>query len=233
MGEFERSLACYREAMDVASTLYPSNHPRYADIYLHLHRLYDAAGAVEKGSNYRKLYIDVKRRFDGALQTANFNHKVAEAYREYGNRALTIKSYTDALNKNINSAGSNNYLTAGAYNDLGLAYMFFGDFGMAIDNFGKSLSIFERLYGEGDSSTAAIFDNIALAYRSTQRYDRALQFYVKSLAVKEKNLGKRDSNTLETYLNIYRIYREMGDRNNSNYFYNIYLQNGGDESELV
>jgi tetratricopeptide (TPR) repeat protein len=129
-----------------------------------------------------------------------------------------INQIQDVLERILKELGDKSYVTAYAYNKIGISKMIQSDLAGAEANFKKALEIRLAIYGENHKDVGMSYNNLGTVYESTDAA-KAFESYSKALSIYIKTLGPDDYQVAMTSGNLGNMYEQSQDYDKAFQYY--------------
>ena len=178
-GEFERSLATNRRALDVAI----ASGDRYTQgrVYSNLGIVYAAQGHYREALDVYEKSVVLKESTSDAADVAVTLNNIGNIHAEQGNLELALGFYTRSLG--IIEKTDDGTAKAAGLGNIGVIYRAMGKLDLALGQFQQALAIHERLGNRRGIATSTY--NLASIRRLEGNKAEALAGYRVSLALRE------------------------------------------------
>ena len=216
MGQLQRSLQLYNEAIDLSSKTDPDTL-EIASIYNNIGSIYSKLGQQEKALEYYEKDLAIKEKSDTTEKyslATTFNnlsmHKLHYAGDVSGARQLCDK----AIKLVIECFGDDHHGLGKIYENSGTIYLTEGDYGKAIAHLEKSIGINRTNLGPDHPNVGAAKTTLGLALKRSGKHEEALTQYQEAEEIVSK-MPQFDSTASTLYSNMSTLYGEMGDAEKS------------------
>jgi signal transduction histidine kinase len=213
-GDFNRSIAVYRECLSIAQK--NKDSLKIGNALIGIGIVKEKKGEFEEALQYYFMALKVYDNIGNQLKAGGILKNIGNTYRvlQRYNNASSFLQQALAVQLKANDS----MRIANTLNDIGLVYY-------DQDSLPKALGYFKRVINEFNNHIteeirASVFNNIGLTYGKMNRYDEAFSYYQAGLALMQKRNDQ---------YNIARVLGNMGDlyfkMNNFSKALDYHLQN--------
>ncbi|MDQ7822239.1 MAG: tetratricopeptide repeat protein [Candidatus Eremiobacteraeota bacterium] len=205
LGNYDRALAYYSDALNAWKKLYGEEHPKIAVCYTLMGNVYDKRGDYDLALNALEVALSLfkKHHHENHPDVALTYDFLGNVHRHKGEYHKAVKIYEMAIDLKKRLQSNNDHEMGTLYNNLGIAYDELGKLDEALASFDTSISIHQRLFGENHPTLAAAYGNIGTIHDKKGDYRKAAEYYEKALALQEQS-GIEDNPLLA------KLYSQLG-----------------------
>ena len=214
---YRDALPMFVQASKISERLFGMGHPRTADVYNNIAKVFSATGNYSKSLEWHRKAFEIFEKALGEVHqaTAESCNNIGEVYRLGEEFETALEWHNKAMAIREKALGREHPVTANSYNNTGIVCSQRGDFAMAQDLFAKAMAIREKTLGMKHPDTAGVYKNIANVYYFQGDYSKSLEWRRKALEILEKVLGGGRPETAEAYIGFGRVYNRQGDYANA------------------
>ena len=221
MGQYDRALSLYEEALEISKAELGDRHPDTAASLNNLAELYRSMGHYDQALPLFEFALKIMKSElgDRHPNTGASLNSLAILYKSMGQYDRALPLYELALEISQSESGDRHPNTAASLNNLAELYRAMGQYDRALPLYESALEIWKLELGEQHPNTARGFNNLALLYESMGQYDRALPLYKSALEIRKSELGDRHPDTAASLNNLAYLYKLMENDSEAEVFY--------------
>ncbi|MBR4718964.1 MAG: DUF4037 domain-containing protein [Lachnospiraceae bacterium] len=162
-GRYEKSLARYKEVMEIYNRLLNDDDYLYAALYNNMSLLYQETGRNEESAEYLKKALDVisgidERRVEQAITLTNLGQAYIRCER-YDDAADKLEMAEDIFEE----LGGDDFHYPGCLNAIGQLNYLRNEFPSSVRYYKKALKLLKRHVGEDNPACMTVLDNLKQA----------------------------------------------------------------------
>lgn len=237
--EFDRSEACYREALSIRLRLEDKEHPEVLMCYFALGQVSFEKGEMDKALELFQTFRDLKVKTVGeryaAIATADYS--IGNVWHRKADYPKALAYYKKALNTLQALSGPEASELVQPFYALGATYNEMGNFIEAQVYLQRALTVSIKNFGPIDRRVGEVYAQLGNLQASMGDYQAAKETFQKGLAIKEKTYGTDHTEVAMSYTQLGAISELIGDYEQTLQYnqkaLSILLRKVGPEHDLV
>jgi tetratricopeptide (TPR) repeat protein/CHAT domain-containing protein len=211
-GKFNEAIDIAEEALNLAQSLYPGDHPDVATSLNNLAALYDSQGRYSEAECLYLQALEMRKRlFNGDdPDVATSLNNLGYLYDLQGRYSEVERLYLQALEMWQRLSPSDHADVAGGLNNLALLYNSQGRYSEAEHLNKQALEMRKRLFNGDDPDVAQSLNNLATLYDSQGRYSEAERLYLQALEMWQRLFPSDHADVAGGLNNLALLYNSQG-----------------------
>jgi CHAT domain-containing protein/tetratricopeptide (TPR) repeat protein len=212
MGQYEKALPLYLEALKYTEKSLGREHSYYGNQLSNLAVLYKVVGEYDKALPLSLQAIENAEKSLGKEHSEYSTrlNNLAGLYEAMGQYDKALPLYLQAIENAEKSLGREHSKYGTLLNNLAGLYKTMGQYEKALPMYLQALDITEKSLGSGHAEYGIRLNNLAGLYEAVGEYEKALPLYLQALDITEKSLGSGHSEYGSHLNNLAGIYKELG-----------------------
>lgn len=200
LGEYDRALSSYCNAMDVNLELFGETNALTSNSLYGMAFVYIRRKDYKKAEELLKKVLSIRKSiFVKGIPVASTMNLLGGLYYEMGDNSSAVKFYTKALIMFRDACGDFNNYVATSFHNLGALYEDQNELENAEIYLKKAISIKEDLIGKSHSDTAGSYFRLGLVYLKRREPILARGYIQKAYNIYKTVYGETHSITIEVY----------------------------------
>lgn len=209
MGELRKSIAAYRQAVDLEEKILGEDNPRVATLLSNLGSVLHDVGSLDDARNTLERSLTIKEAAFGGRHpdlVSSLNN-LGNVYMALGNRDKARSTLSRALSIGDESIGPNSSEVAECLNSLAAAQDDLGETRRLLE---RALAIRERLYAPNHPDIAKTLNNLAVVHFLSGSHSSALIGWQRVATIQATTLGTNHPDLATTLLNLGAVQLMIG-----------------------